>query len=59
MSENAINFDYSHKSDGNGDTKEHSTRLYSSGEKYLNYIEEYKIIINHFKSTENISENHS
>ena len=29
--------------------KKEETCLYSYGEKYLNYIEKHKIIINHFK----------
>ena len=43
MLKNNINFDYIHKS-------ENANSLYSSGEKYLNYIEKHKIIINYFKS---------
>jgi len=48
MSKNHINLDYIHKSD----IKEENC-LDSSGEKYLNYIEKHKIIINYFKSPKN------
>ena len=48
MSKNHVNLDYIHKSDINEEIC-----LYSSAEKYLNYIKKHKIIINHFKSPDN------